>query len=376
MLIAPLARVVALLASVVLFVFVGAGASALAATVQGPEFAPDVRLSQLHVTRSERGMTTVIHWKGPNRYRSVQRVDLDPRDDLYVADVAGSTLSFGEGLPGAVRDLQVSRNAQQVTPDGWSSLDAELMHWAWPFIARVRSGTITLDRVTVGGRALLRGTIPLAANQCAGYGVGTRTIHLDPRTLVPVRILERRGRTVDLNATITSRRAQASDFARLRVVSRQSVRDEKYVRQTLAQANATATWPIAMPTALPAGFTMAALGTAPQGGYLGPEGSFPRSRGVFFAKWTYGLEVLDLTIRPARSTLTRDWDLSDPFGGECTTSTDSEVMVGPITAKYAQGENGSPRLWWRDGTTLYTLSGPFSAEQLATVARSLAPVTA
>lgn len=350
----------------------GAGA----ATGTGPDFGPDVRPAQLHLTRTERGMTTVIHWRGPNRYRSVQRVDLDPRDDLYVADVVGSTLFLGSGLPRAVRNLQVSRNVARVTPDGWTNLDADLMMWAWPFIARQRSGQTALTEVTVDGRTLLRGTQPLAANECAGLAAGTRTIHLDPRTLVPVRILDRRGRTIDFNSTITTRRAQANDFAPLTIIGRRTITDEKFTRQTLAQANATATWPISMPTSLPAGFTLATLGTAPLGGYLGPEGSFPRSRGVFFAKWAYGLESLDLTIRPARSTLIRDWDQSDPFGGECASATDSTVLVGAITAHYAQGEHGSPRLWWRDGTTLYTLSGPFSAEQLATVARSLAPVTA
>ncbi len=375
MLTASFARLAALLAIVVLHVLAGTTATALSATGTGPDFAPDVRPAQLHLTRTERGMSTVIHWKGPNRYRSIQRVDLDPVDDIYTSDVVGSTWLSGRGYPRGLRNVSVARNVAQVTPDGWTQLDADLMMWAWPFIARVRSGGAPLTPVTVGGRTLLRGTQPLAANECAGFAAGTRTIHLDPRTLVPVRILDRRGRSIDFNSTITTRRAQASDFAALTVIGRRELRDERFTRQTLAQANATATWPIAMPTALPAGFTLATLGTAPTGSYLGPEGSFPRSRGVFFAKWTYGLESIDLTIRPARSTLTRDWDESDPFGGECATAATSEVMVGSITAKYAQGEYGSPRLWWRDGTTLYTLSGPFSAEQLATVARSLVTVT-
>jgi hypothetical protein len=95
---------------------------------------------------------------------------------------------------------------------------------------------------------------------------------------------------------------------------------------------------------------------------------------VLFARWTLGLEGIDFTSRPARSTLIRDWDESDPFGGECATAATSTIAVGTATAHYAQGEYGNPRLWWRDGTTLYTLSGPFGAEQLATIARSLTPM--
>lgn len=353
-----------------------AAPSGLAATGSGPDFAPEVRPGQLHLTRTERGMVTVMHWRGPGRYRMLQWVDLDPRDDRSVLDVYGSTSYFGSGFPGALRNVIVTTKEAHVAPDGYDRFDGDLMMYAWPLIARERSGEQALTSVTVNGRTLLRGRTRLAANECAGLEAGARVVDLDPRTLVPVRIVERRARRLTSSSTITNRRPRATDFSGVRIIGRRVLRTDGFTNQRLSQALQTATWPISMPTALPAGFTVATLGTAPRSLFLGPEGSFPTSNGVFFARWTYGLEGIDFTSRPARSTLTRDWDESDPFGGECTAARTSTIQVGDVTARYAVGELGNARLWWRNGTILYTLAGPFSAEQLATIARSLAPASA
>jgi len=133
---------------------------------------------------------------------------------------------------------------------------------------------------------------------------------------------------------------------------------------------------VSMPTALPAGFRFDFSGTAARGQMVGPEASFERSTGLFAARWSRGIEPLELTIRKARGTLTRDWDQSSPFGVECGASDDSSVMVGTRPGNYSVGEFGSANLWWRTGTTLYTLSGPFSSAQLINIATSLQPVSA
>lgn len=373
---ARIRRLVALTAPVLVAIGIAAlGAPAApAATGTGPDFAPSVRPTQLHLVRSERGGSVTIHWRGHDRYRSLQWYDVDPVDDRYTTDQVGSTIRTGSGLPGAVRHASFTRNAALVAPDGYTQMDMDVMMYAWPLIARVRSGG-TLLVTTANGRRVLRGTTRLAANECAGLGRGTRVVDLDPATLVPRRVVERRGTMVDVDYRFALLRARLTDFSPLRVIGSQEIHDDGFMRRASAEAVAAlVSYPISMPTSVPSGFTLRYVGNAAVGGRLGPEAYMPRSRGVFFATWKRGLESIDLTIRPAHSTLTRDWDENDPFGGECASAATSEVTIGANTARYAQGELGPPRLWWRDGTTLYTLSGPFSVEQLATVARSLTAV--
>ncbi len=349
-------------------------ATAAAATGTGPDFAPSVRPSAFSVQLTERGSATTMHWRGHDRMRVLRWYDIDPVDERTFTDIHANTERNASGVPAAARAGFLARNVASTTPDGWSTLDAELMGYAWPLIARVRSGGQLLV-TTANGRRVLRGTVRLSANECAALARGVRTVDLDPATLVPRRITDRRGGAVERDIRIAPRAVRAADVAPARVTGRWQVRDDRFTRQASAEAVAAAVaYPISMPSSVPAGFTLRHVGSAPLGGMLGPEGYMPRSRGVFFAKWANGLEVLDLTIRPARSTLTRDWDENDPFGGECSASSQRDVQVGSATAHYAVGEFGSPRLWWRDGTTLYTLSGPFSAEQLAAVASSLVGV--
>jgi hypothetical protein len=349
-------------------------ATAPAATGSGPDFAPSVHVRQLSLQLTEPGTALTVHWRGQDRYRVLRWYDVDPVDDRSFTDVYANSVRDATGLPAAGRNAQLARNVATVAPDGWSWLDADVMGYAWPLVSRVRSGGRLLH-ATSGGRRVLRGTIRLAANECAALERGVRTVDLDPATLVPRRVVDRRGGEVERDLRILPRRVRAADTAPGRTIGRVAVRDDRFVRRaSAADVAADVAWPISMPASVPAGFVLAHVGHGARGGRLGPEGYMPQSRGVFFAKWTHGLEAIDFTIRPAHGTLVDDWDDNDPFGGECSFAATSEVAVGSATAKYAVGEFGSPRLWWRDGTTLYTLSGPFSAEQLATIARSLAPV--
>lgn len=355
-------------------VVLAAPTAAGAATGTGADFGPDAPLTQLHVRTTQLGMVTTLHWKFPDRFREFQVVDLDPVDDKLVIDRVRGTRLLGTGTPGALHHVVVTRDAGIVTPDAYEELDGELMDYAWPLIARVRSGGAALTPVMLGTRATLRGTTVLAANDCAGLTKGLRTTWLDAKTLVPVRVIERRGRRVERDIKVTFLAPRASDFAALVTSGRRSYRSEGFVRRTPAAAAALVSYPVLMPSTVPAGFTFGHAGTNRLGSFLGPEASFPRSAGVFYARWNRGLEPLDLTIRPARATLAKDWDESDPFGGECASVTTTDTTVGSHPAKYATGEFGSPRLWWRDGTTLFTLSGPLSASQLVEVASTLAVV--
>lgn len=352
---------------------VGLPASTRAATGTGPTFMPSSVLTHLHVVRRETGVSTTVHWRiSDGRVREQQVIDLDPVDEHVVIDQHRHFL-LGNGFPRRVTDVTVTKNVATVAPDGYDLLDADVMNYAWPTIARVRAGAAKL---TFGGRGLLKASYRLGANECAGLKAGTRTIFLDAATLVPVRVTDRRGGVVDRDLRFARRGGRASDFAKLTVAGRRQLMvDEGFTRRTAAAAAAKLDVPISVPSALPDGFKLAYSGSASAGRAIGPEASFPRSKGVFFAKWRRGLESIDFTIRGATSTLARDWDESDPFGAECeTTLSTSTETVGTSTAHYAVGEDRAPRLWWRSGTTLYTLSGPFAADQLVAIAASLRSV--
>ena len=348
--------------------------AASAATGVGPDFGPDTVLSQLHGTISQRGMATTLHWALPGRYRTQQFIDLDPTDEHTVIDVNRGTTLLGSGFPSALRSVMVNRNTGGVRPDGYDSLDGDLMSVAWPLIARVRSGGTALTPVTSGGRQYLRGVSSLAANECAGLRKGVRTVLLDARTLVPARVIERRAGVVERDLRFTARRARPTDFAPLHIIGARQVHDDGFVRRSPQAAAALLPFPVSLPTGLPAGFTLVQAGSAKRGGMIGPEASFPRSSGLFFAQWRRGLEPIDFTIRSGHGLLVQDWDESDPFAGECSAAKLEATQVGSVTGHYSVGEDGSPRLWWRAGSTLYTLSGPFSAAQLAAMAESLAPI--
>jgi hypothetical protein len=352
-----------------------AAGSASAARGSGATFGPETVPVELHIQRTEAGASTTSHWRGPNRYRFTQTIDLDPVDDRIIFDLNGGTMVMASGTAAAAMDPIIQRNVASVAPDGYSMIDGDMMGWAWPLIAGVRAGTTTLRPLMSNGRPLLRGTIAVAANDCAGFARGTRTVDLDSRTLVPVRVVDRRGGRVTSLVTYRTMSARPGvDFAPLRMLGRREIRDDGFVRRSAAAVDARVSYPVMLPTSVPAGFRLTAVGNAARGGMIGPEASFERSRGVFFARYSLGLENIELTIRPAHGRLAADWDESDPFGGECESTTTQDVQVGAITAKYATGENGAPRMWWRDGTTLFTLRAPFGPTELAAVAASLQPV--
>lgn len=343
---------------------------ARAATGSGETFAPSVYLDSLHVLRKETGVQTWVHWRSTDgRVRQTQTIDLDPRDEHVVIDQERSFL-LGTGFPKRVTGVTVTRNMATVAPDGYDSLNFDVMDVVWPSLARVRGGSA---KFTFGGAGLLKMTHPLGSNECAGLRSGTRTLFVETGTLVPRRVIDRRAGKVERDTRYARRGGRVADFAPLKVIGkRRVVADEGFVRRSPAAAAKVLDVQISVPRLLPTGFKVANTGSATKGGMLGPEGSFPRSKGVFFAKWRRGLESLDFTIRPATGTLASDWDDSDPFGGECeTTLSTSTEQVGTNVAHYAVGEERSPRLWWRAGRTLYTLSGPFSAAQLVAVANSL-----
>jgi hypothetical protein len=341
-----------------------------AATGTGATFAPSVVPQSLHVVRRDLGVTTTLHWAAASGHvRELQRIDLDPTDEHVVLDQWKSLL-IGDGFPASLTHVNLNRNTSVVAPDGADLLDTDLMDVVWPFVGRVRGGETKV--FTFGGVGLLKATEHLGANECAGLKSGSRTLFVNAKTLVPVRVIDKRGGKVERDTRFTPRAATTTDFARLRIQGTQMVNDEGYVRRFPGAAAKLLDFPVSMPTSVPAGFKLDHTGSNVRGATVGPEASFPTSKGLFFARWRHGLERIDLTIRGARSTLASDWDTNDPFGGECeTTFSNTKVTVGTHAGHYTIGEERSPRLWWRVGSTLYTLSGPMSAQQLVAIAESL-----
>jgi hypothetical protein len=359
---------------------VAAPAIAPAATGSGASFGPDVVTRTLHMslldsTPGVSPTTMNVHWAGVDRYRSVS-VTKDVQSLTFTDDILGSVAVYGSGLPRRLTDVSRHTGLDSIAPDGYDQLTADWLGWGQPLLVRERSGQHVLVSVRSGGRTVLRGRIRLASNECAGERAGVRTVDFDPRTLVPLRVRETRHGMVtrDVAATLGIRAAGA--FRPLHVVNTVNRVRDGFVRSTPARAAAALPFPVSMPTALPDGYALDHSGYAARGNAIGPEASFPRSRGLFAARFSRGIEPLELTIRGATGTLAKDWDENDPFGGECAAETTSTAMVGATPAQFAYGEFGSARLWWRAGTTLYTLSGALSKAQLVAVANSLAPVGA
>lgn len=340
--------------------------------VVGPDFGPTTTTRALQVASIDgSGDTAVLYWTEAGRFRGLVRVD----GSRSVIDETRDRYLYADGTTTAASGPIVIRRRMVAEPDRARQVDQFLFDYAWPLVARQRAGQVVLLDATLEGRPVLRGVTTLAANDCGALAAGTRTMFLDPATLVPVRMVERRG-TARPEVVRFSRRAPApSAFGAIRLRGPVGTFDEQFQRRGARQVAASVRFPVSLPTSLPSGFRFDAAGSAPRGAMLGPEGSFPRSRGVFQARWTRGIEHLDLTIRPAHGSLAADWDQSDPFGAECESTEEVTTTVDGAPARFAYGELGSPRLWWRAGSTLYTLAGPFSPDQLVAIASSLEPVT-
>jgi hypothetical protein len=361
--------------------------TALAASSDpGPDFGPSATMvatrfdvvdhERLLVNPSDAGDRTMrISWRGPNRYRD--RMDIRSRfvDNTFTTDVLGAVTLSGGGLATGLQLPTRSVNTTPVEPDAEQRIDALLMGDVWPLVARMRSGEPVLRLIRSDGRTLLRGTVVLAPDECSDRGRGERTIDLDPRTLLPMRVVERRGGRVQHLSTLRYLRGVPRLLPPVQLAYPPFVLNDGYVRTSPAVAAAATDIDVRLPQSLPAGMVLTASGHARRSeDYGSVEASFPRGP-VFFARWSRGLEQLHLTIRRSTPAHVVRWRDSDPFGDDCLPDpTTEQVQVGAATARFAIGERGNARLWWVDGTSAFTLSGPFSADQLVAIAESLESV--
>lgn len=289
----------------------------------------------------------------------------------FVGDVVehgGTTTYGGQGESAGI----IERRTFPARPDAYS-FSERLAVPAEYVLAQARAGTRSLVATREGGRRAWRTKVALHANECAGLRAGTAELWLDRATLLPLRLIERRGRQVFPTRLVYRSLGSAGKEKFLPpLVGRKAVREDHGFRRVSAQAAGSAlSYTPQLPTTLPTGFTLAVTGWAPRSGRTGPEASNPVHRELFAAVYRRGFERIDVTQRLAAG---RGW-LSDPFGAECAFVRSERASVNGVAATYGIGETIVPHLYWREGNLLVTISGPFPKADLVRIAESLSPVS-
>lgn len=269
-------------------------------------------------------------------------------------------------------DGSVERRPYLARQDGFFL--AELLREPIDFaLAQARAGRRTLEPTTLGGRAALKTTVQLPANECAGLRRGRVTMWLSQRTLLPLRLTEVRGRRA-LTRSLAYKRVNgtlpASDFRLPRLGARPFRQDHGFRRAAPAHAASQLSYTPELPAVVPPGFTRQLSGWAPRSQRSGAEGTNPRYRELFAAVYRRGMERIDVTQRLAGA---RGWRV-DPFSAECGFMFQEGANVNGVPAGYGIGPETVPHLFWRDGNLLYTVSGPFAKRDLIAIAESLAPI--
>lgn len=257
-------------------------------------------------------------------------------------------------------------------PDGYRPLES--LRGASDFVlAQARAGRRILTADRLDGRAAWRARVPLRANDCAGLRSGSETLWLDRRTLLPLRVIERRAGRKPSGQRLVLERVNGplapGTFRPPRLPIRYRS-DAGFRRTTPAEAARHLPYAARLPAFVPEGFSLAVVGWAPRSGITGAEGSNPRYRSLFAAVYGRGVEHIDLTQRLAG----RSGWLGDPFGAECVFQSEERTRVAGVRARYGAGPQTTPHLWWRRGNVLLTVSGPFPKRTLVRIASSLRPV--
>lgn len=289
----------------------------------------------------------------------------------FVGDVV-ERLGTTTWAPAASFPGRVERNTFAARPDARSQ--SLLLSEAAEFLlAEARAGKRVLKPALAGRTAAWRGAVHVRANDCAGLRAGTRTVWLDRRTLLPLRVSEQRGgRRFSTSYAYTRIAAPlpANTFGAPRVRPRHERVNYGFRRTAPAHASGPLSYIPLLPTALPPRFELAVSGWAPRSSRTGAEGSIAPRREVFAAVYRRGFERIDVTQRLAGG---RGWP-GDPFGAECVFQFEQPARVNGLPARYGAGPDTVPHLYWRAGRLLHTVSGPYPRSTLVDIAQSLRPL--
>ncbi len=328
-----------------------------------------------------------------NSYRVVALPRLGPADTstikapdrFRIRSVFGRDVFLDIGRGGTERVARTStgdgslfRNQLTAQPDGFARTGFERYESLVAHVlGQARGGTLTLMPVTITGKAALRTQVDLPANDCAGLPPRTVRIWLSQRTLLPLRVVERaksNRRIVDsINYTyrLINAPLPAKTFAPPPIGSHPFRTDDLFTRSSPAAAAGPLPYTPRVPAVLPDGFARATSGWAPRSGTTGAEGSIPPFAWLFAATYRRGQERIEVTQRVSK----KDWP-DDPFGGECQPLQTEPVTVNGVPATFGVGQNTVPHIYWRDGSLLYTVSGPYPRDDLIAIAASLHKVGA
>ena len=122
-----------------------------------------------------------------------------------------------------------------------------------------------------------------------------------------------------------------------------------------------------LPSAVPAGFRLAAIAVARETEPTGPGGSNPPSRDVVSAVYRRGLDEFLVTTRQRVAGTWRD-----PFAVEGVDLSSEQVpLAGASRAELVLDSRTVPHLWALTDRLVVTVSGDLDRAQLLAVARSL-----
>lgn len=346
---------------------IAAAVIALAAPFTGvPATPPLVVDSYRVVAQPQQGSDETATVKAPGRFR--------------IRSVFGRETFLDVGRGGTERiaatptgDGSLFRNQFAAQPDGFPRTGIERYQSLVAYIlGQVRGGTLTLTPVTLAGRAALRTDVDMPANDCAGLPPRTVRVWLSQRTLLPLRVVERaksNRRIVDATSyayRLINAPLPAGTFVPPPIGRRPFRTNDRFTRTSPAAAAGPLPYTPRVPAVLPEGFALAISGWAPRSGHTGAEGSIAPFPWLFAATYRRGQERIEVTQRVSKT----DWP-DDPFGGECQPLQTEAVTVNGVAATYGTGQNTVPHVYWRGGPLLYTVSGPYSRDDLIAIAASL-----
>ena len=343
-------------------------ASAAAATPFAGAALPPIVVTSYRVrVREARTPLETRHAAPGERFRVATS---DPQDPLDIGVAGTEFYGRARSEKGSVLSEQFA-----VQPDGFFALRDRYTELVDSVLGRARSGRPFVP-ARVGGLPALRADVALPDNKCAALPPRIARVWISSETFLPLRVEERIRSTgrVQQGATYTYDQINAPVANKLflppPLAARPYRATSRFHRTSVAAAAAKLPYTPQMPSLLPPGFDLAVSGWAPRSGDTGAEASIPPSPWLFGASFRRGQERVDITQRADG----RDWP-DDPFGGECQELRTEQVKINGAAATYGIGPTISPHLYWRASKVRYTVSGPFSRDDLVAIASSLQPIT-
>lgn len=289
------------------------------------------------------------------------------------AALADVMLRLDERLVGATRTTKGRRIARpfQTWPDVASGPDDLGLKLAQFAVTEARAGKLTLAAETLAGRATLRAEIDLPANTCRDLPEGTATLWLTKTTLLPKRLeIERDGETTTFTYTFEGFNRSLSLGAVPKLGSNPERINQGFLRRTPEVAAGPLAFQPRLPATLPTGFKLVASGWASKGARTGAGNANKADTSLFSAVYAKGWERIELTQRVASN---GTW-ARDPFSRLCLGMQVGRTLVNNRGAKYGIGPEIPSHLWWREGSILFTVSGPLPKKDLKVIAESLKPI--